>query len=359
MHLAPRLIVCLISALAACAVTLGACSSCDKEGAPTEEAATGEGEGEGEGAEKADGGEGGESADVAAAPGKAGAEGAKTEEPAEGDAPVEPRAARARAAAERAKAAGDAAEPSVDSLDPEEQRRIDRERRIAELKRRNEERRKELVARATAGEEGGAEGAAEPMEAEIAGAGEAAEPGAGEAAERPGAGEAAAPSADEAGAAAEAPAETAADEPVAPPPTAAGGGLEIGRYLSIEDVRRITGDRTLTPNGTLSGIPASETYNSAYFAPPVRANFGVSLQVWIERTRRDANDRFRRMRRDYANAEDTSAAGPKAFFSYWNDILTVSFSDLTKRVVVSVSCNASICKPDQLLALANAVRERL
>jgi hypothetical protein len=352
MHVASRLIACLIPAMLLATLVQSGCSSCDKEGAPTEEAAAAT-----EGAEEADGTAGKGAADSEAAKAATGED--KAEDP--GERAEGALAARAKAAAERAKAAEGASEASVDSLDPEEQRRIDRERRIAELKRRNEERRKELVARAAGGEEavGGEEAAAQPVPGEgeaAAGEGEAAE--AGSPAE-------AAPD-DEAAAAAAVRAAATAEEAVpiaeaaAPAqPTAGPPGLDISRYLNINDVRRITGDRTLTPNGTLSGIPASETYNSVYFAPPVRANFGVSLQIWVERTRRDANDRFRRMRRDFSNAEDTSAAGPKAFFSYWNDILTVSFSDLTKRIVVSVSCNSSICKPDQLLALANAVRERL
>lgn len=351
MHVASRLIACFISAMVAATLLQTGCSSCDKEGAPTQEGAATES------GEEPDGNEGKAAADSEAAQAAPGED--EAEDP--GERAEGALAARAKAAAERTNAAEGAAEPSVDSLDPEEQRRIDRERRIAELKRRNEDRRKELLARASAGGEEAA-GDEEAAAHAVAGEGEAAV--AGGAAPEAGDPAGSAPDAEAAAAAVRAavtaePAAPAAEVAPTPQPTAGPVGLDISRYLNINDVRRITGDRTLTPNGSLSGIPASETYNSVYFAPPVRANFGVSLQVWVERTRRDANDRFRRMRRDFSNAEDTSAAGPKAFFSYWNDILTVSFSDLTKRTVVSVSCNAAICKPDQLLALANAVRERL
>ncbi|MCB9728922.1 MAG: hypothetical protein H6744_13890 [Deltaproteobacteria bacterium] len=342
MHLAQRLSACLIPAMGAALLLQTACSSCQKEEAAADEVATAA-----EGEEEADAARSGVHSDtVGTAAPEPKAEGAEAEAEAKVAGDEEAADEATTRGAERARAAG-AAEPSVDSLDPEEQRRIDRERRIAELKRRNEERRKELVARAAAAAEGaetpeGAEAAA-PQAPEAAAPEAAAEATPEEAAQAP------------APAAAEAPAEV----PAAHQPTAGPVGLDISRFLNVNDVRRITGDRTLTPNGTLSGIPPSETYGSMYFAPPVRANFGVSLQVWIERTRRDANDRFRRMRRDYTNAEDTTVVGPKGFFSYWNDILTISFSDLTKRVVVSVSCNASICRPDQLIALANAVRERL
>jgi len=135
--------------------------------------------------------------------------------------------------------------------------------------------------------------------------------------------------------------------------------LDVSRFLSVQDVRTLTGERTLTSMGHLKGISTSEGYNSAYFAPSVRANFGVSLQVWKERIRRDANQRYAQMRADFPNAEDTTALGGKSFISYFDDIISLTFADLTKRVIVSVSCSQKICTGDQLLSMANAVKEKL
>ena len=189
----------------------------------------------------------------------------------------------------------------------EEKRRVEREERIAQLKRRNEERRKERLARNAA---------------------------------RAG---------DEKQVVDERSALSTKQRPV----------LEVSKYLSVQDVRTLSGDRTLTSMGHLPGIAAGEAYNSVYFAPSVRANFGVSLQVWKERIRRDANQRFTQMRADYPNAEDTTALGGKSFISYFGKIVTLTFADLTKRVVVSVSCGQRICTGDQLLSMANAVKEKL
>ena len=135
--------------------------------------------------------------------------------------------------------------------------------------------------------------------------------------------------------------------------------MDVSRFLSVQDVRTLTGDRTLTSMGHLKGIPTGESYNSAYFAPSVRANFGVSLLVWKERIRRDANQRYAQMRADFPNAEDTTALGGKSFISYFDDIISLTFADLTKRVIVSVSCSEKICTGDQLLSMANAVKEKL
>jgi len=202
---------------------------------------------------------------------------------------------------------GAAAPEARGALSPEEKRRTEREERIAQLKRRNEERRKDRLARH---------------------AGRADE-------ER----------------------KTVNDRGASP--TQKKPVLDVSRFLSVQDVRTLTGERTLTTMGHLKGIPTDESYNSAYFAPSTRSNFGVALQVWKERIRRDANQRYTQMRADFPNAEDTTALGGKSFISHFDDIVTLTFADLTKRVIVSVSCGQRICTGDQLLSLANAVKEKL
>lgn len=133
--------------------------------------------------------------------------------------------------------------------------------------------------------------------------------------------------------------------PVVPP-------LEVARFLSLSQVRSITGSQTLSTVGTLAGIDPTPRYNSLYFAPPRRADFGVAIQVWKEATRRDANERFRRMRRDYPNAEDTSAVTPKGMFSYWGDMMTLAFLDFSKKTLVAITCSQKICDQQELYKLA-------
>ncbi len=139
----------------------------------------------------------------------------------------------------------------------------------------------------------------------------------------------------------------------------AGKVLNIGRYMTITEARKITGDATLSKGRPLTGIEPSANYNVSYFAPQLRSKFGVSVQVWKEKIRRDANDRFRKMKRDYPNAEETKAVPPSAIFSHFQGIMTLSFADLTKSIVVSVSCGDTVCSDQELVDLANAVKKRL
>jgi hypothetical protein len=65
------------------------------------------------------------------------------------------------------------------------------------------------------------------------------------------------------------------------------------------------------------------------------------------------------MKRDFPNAEDTTAISPSAIFSHFQGIMSLSFVDLTKSVVVSVSCGDTVCSDDELVALASTVKKRL
>ena len=215
---------------------------------------------------------------------------------------------KAEAASDKRNKAEGAASDTL--LSPAERRKAERERRIMELKRRNEERRKERMDKV---DEQRRESEALAKEA------------------RP-------------------PVAEAKAKPKA---------MSLTKYITQAEVRTLLGNDTLVADGGLAGIDPSERYNSVYFAPPVRTSFGLSVQVWKDKTRRDANVRFRRMRAQYANAEDTTSPTAKSFFSQWDDILTLSFADLTKRVVVSVSCSAKLCKPAKILAVAKSISGKL
>lgn len=225
--------------------------------------------------------------------------------------------------------AGDDGEEDEDAT-PAERRRRERQQRIEELKARSEERRKERLARLQAGQPENAPGEGEAAEAEAE----------------------AAPLEADTPAALAGPRRPALAAPIGP----RGPVLDITHFMSINEVRDLTGNQALAATGPLAGIPASATYNSMYFAPPKRSDFGVSVQVWREVTRRDANDRFRRMRRDFPNAEDTSAVTPKGFFSQWNDLMALVFLDFTKRTIVTVTCSQSLCTPEQLFKLATKAK---
>jgi len=122
----------------------------------------------------------------------------------------------------------------------------------------------------------------------------------------------------------------------------------------------VTLAKGLTDAGVLPGIATGPGYVSILYRGAAADKFGVSLQAWQDPGRREADDRFRRMRLQYPNAEDVQVLQPaKSFFSHFNGIQMLTFVDSVKRVVATVACAESVCTHEQLTRLAKSVRERL
>jgi hypothetical protein len=151
----------------------------------------------------------------------------------------------------------------------------------------------------------------------------------------------------------------ASRDPRLRPVTPASSGLEADKLMPLPTVLEITNAKGLMDAGVLPGIATGEGYASIHYRGTAADKFGVSLQVWRDPARREADDRFRRMRLQYPNAEDVRALPAKAFFAHFSGIQMLTFVDSVKRVVATVACAEAICSHDQLTKLAMAGREQL
>lgn len=156
------------------------------------------------------------------------------------------------------------------------------------------------------------------------------------------------------------------EPPVVEPPRPAqrdvpmAGPLDATRLLPLAQVTDVIQAKGLVDAGVLPGIATTPGYVSVLYKGPAADKFGVSLQAWQDPGRREADDRFKRMRLQYPHAEDVQVLQPvKAFFSHFNGIQMLTFVDSVKRVVATVACGESFCSHEQLTKLAKAVRERL
>lgn len=136
--------------------------------------------------------------------------------------------------------------------------------------------------------------------------------------------------------------------------------LDATRLMPLQSVLDLTEAKGLIDAGVLPGIATGQGYVSVLYKGTSADKFGVSLQAWQDPARRESDDRFRRMRLQYPNAEDVQVLQPaKAFFAHFSGIQMLTFVDSVKRVVATVACAEAICTHDQLTKLAKAVRERL
>jgi hypothetical protein len=137
------------------------------------------------------------------------------------------------------------------------------------------------------------------------------------------------------------------------------GGRDAETLLPLSVVLEQLGASKLTPAGAIPGIAVRPGYSSVLYTRPDMTKFGVSLQVWQDGSRNESEDRYRRMRLQYPNAEEVTAVSPaKAFFAQFRGVQSLTFVDAVTRTVVSVSCGEGLCSHEQLAKLAKAVRAR-
>jgi len=140
----------------------------------------------------------------------------------------------------------------------------------------------------------------------------------------------------------------------------AGPPLNVERFLPLKAVRELVSERRIMAVGPLAGLDPAPGYNSLYFAVPGTEGFGAAVQAWQDEDRRGSVERYRRMRRQYPNAEDVKLLAPtKAFYSSFGPIQTLTLTETSKFLVVSVSCGEETCSQQVLLELAKHVQQNL
>jgi hypothetical protein len=140
----------------------------------------------------------------------------------------------------------------------------------------------------------------------------------------------------------------------------AAGGVDAALILPLATVLEITSAKGLEAQGFLPGIAPAMGYGSTFYAAPGAAHFGVALQVWQDVSRRESDDRYRRMRLQYPNAEDITVLQPlRAYYSYFQGIQSLIFADPSRRMIVAIGCGEGVCNQEQLVKLAKAARDRL
>ncbi len=140
----------------------------------------------------------------------------------------------------------------------------------------------------------------------------------------------------------------------------AAAGVDAALILPLATVLEITSAKGLESQGILPGIAPAMGYGSTFYTAPGAGHFGVALQVWQDVSRRESDDRYRRMRLQYPNAEDITVLQPlRAYYSYFQGIQSLIFADPSRRMILAIGCGEGVCNQEQLVKLAKAARDRL
>lgn len=139
-----------------------------------------------------------------------------------------------------------------------------------------------------------------------------------------------------------------------PPPVK----IAVARLLTVTDLNKHLPEKGWIAYGPIQGIPPSETYNSLIYRKPGTNRF-VSLLVWDFAEFGTALARWNELLATYPNAEELKDVFTKfAFYSYRNQVTSLTFLEPGKSMVLSISCHSQICNDASLYALAQSVFNR-
>jgi hypothetical protein len=142
---------------------------------------------------------------------------------------------------------------------------------------------------------------------------------------------------------------------VTPPPVK----VAVARLLSVVDVNKALPEKGWIAYGPVQGIPPSETYNSLIYRKPGTNRF-VTLLVWDFPQYTQALEKWHELKATYPNAEELKDMFAKSiFFSYRNQVSTLTALHEGSNAVVSVSCHSEVCDDTALYELAKTAYGRI
>jgi hypothetical protein len=155
-------------------------------------------------------------------------------------------------------------------------------------------------------------------------------------------------------------ASTAGEAEPAAPIARATTPLDIGKLLTDDEIRGVTGFVGKFTDGKLTDLPTTEFYDSRHFrAQGKPESFDVGLRVWRVGPAA-AEVQYRKLLDELPGAKATDEVGDSSLRAKSGDINGLAFLVRERGVVASLTCGSSQCpEPGQLLKLAKLVESRL
>ncbi len=136
--------------------------------------------------------------------------------------------------------------------------------------------------------------------------------------------------------------------------------LDIGKLLSDDEIRGVTGFVGKFDDGKLTDLPTTEFYDSRHFKAVAKAeSFDVGLRVW-RLGPAAAEAQYRKLLEELPGAHVTDEVGDASLRAKSGQINGLAFLVRERGVVASLTCGAAQCPEGaQLLKLAKLVESRL
>jgi hypothetical protein len=141
---------------------------------------------------------------------------------------------------------------------------------------------------------------------------------------------------------------------IKPPPVQ----VPVTKYLSVADLSQRLPDKGWVSYGPIQGIARAEHYNSVIYRRPSTPAF-VSLQVWDFGAYAQALEKWNELLATSPNSNAVKDMFTKlAFFSYRNQVISLTFVEPDHAMVLSLSCHSQTCDDNSLYELAKTAYVR-
>ncbi len=142
---------------------------------------------------------------------------------------------------------------------------------------------------------------------------------------------------------------------VTPPPVK----VAVARLLTVIDVNRLLQEKGWIAYGPVQGIPPSEYFNSLIYRKPGTNRF-VTILVWEFSQYAQALEKWNEMAATYPNTQELKEMFTKfVFFSYRNQVSTLTALHEKESTVISVSCHSEVCDDTALYEMAKTAFGRI
>lgn len=141
---------------------------------------------------------------------------------------------------------------------------------------------------------------------------------------------------------------------IKPPPVQ----VPVTKYLSVADLSQRLPDKGWVSYGPIQGIARAEHYNSVIYRRPSTPSF-VSLQVWDFGAYAQALEKWNELLATSPNSNAVKEMFTKlTFFSYRNQVISLTFVEPDHAMVLSLSCHSQTCDDNSLYELAKTAYTR-
>ena len=136
--------------------------------------------------------------------------------------------------------------------------------------------------------------------------------------------------------------------------------LQIKDFVQVTELIQILKQPNGMVDAPIQGQEITSDYNHMRLVTVgQKDSLGLVVQVWRDPNVPEARERFNSFLKSYPGAKANQSVTRKTFFAQYGDRSYAGFLATGQRTNVVLTCNTTLCSPEQLHSVAIAIKKRL